>query len=126
VPGQRLGRLSLRLDAVYCAVVGLVVAVTSGLTADAVNLPTTVVAALGAAVTVWGGAVWWLTSALPLRTALRVVVPANVVAAAGLGAVSVTMASAVVVLTLVAVAVDVAAFATSQAVALRRLDPGRR
>ncbi|MBB5119296.1 hypothetical protein [Streptomyces eurocidicus] len=118
--GSRLGLLSLRVDALYCLLVGLLIASTAPLTATTVQLPALVVVSIGGAVVLWAGVVWWL-SLRPLTGSLRLVLAANALAACVLAAVSVVAASVLVLLTLVAVAIDVAAFAGSQIVALRRL-----
>ena len=118
--GSRFGLLSLRIDALYCLLVGLVIASTAHLTADTVQLPALVVVSIGVATVLWAGVVWWL-SLRPLAGSLRLVLGANALAACVLAAVSVTAASVLALLTLVAVAIDVAAFAGSQIVALRRL-----
>ncbi|MGW0829504.1 hypothetical protein [Streptomyces prunicolor] len=90
------------------------------MTATAVRLPEPVVVGIGAAVVLWAGVVWWL-SLRPSTRNLRLVLAANALAACALAAVSATAASVFALLTLVAVAIDVAGFAGSQAVALRRL-----
>lgn len=118
--GNRLGRLSLRADALYCLLVGLTVASTAPFTANAVGLPALVVAGIGGAVVLWAGVVWRL-SLRPSTGNLRLVLTANALAACALAAVSLAAASVFVLLTLVTVAMDVAGFAGSQAVALRRL-----
>jgi hypothetical protein len=118
--GSRLGQFSLRADALYCLLVGLLIAATAPLTATAVRLPALVVGGIGAAVVLWAGVVWRL-SLRPSAGNLRLVIVANVLAACVLAAVSVAAASVLVLLTLVAVAIDVAGFAGSQIVALRRL-----
>lgn len=118
--GSRLGRLSLRADAFYCLLVGVVVASTAPLTAPAVRLPTLVVVGIGGAVVLWSGVVWRL-SLRPSIGSLRLVLLANLLAACVLAVASVTAASVLVLLTLAAVAADVAGFAGSQIVALKRL-----
>ncbi|MCG7311294.1 hypothetical protein [Brachybacterium sp. ACRRE] len=119
--GQRLGMLSLRLDALYCLVLGVIVAAASPIIAPATSLPTWLVLAAGVAVVVWAGAVEWMRSRLHLRTALRIVMTANVAATLAVAAVSFTAAAVLTVLVILAIAVDVAAFAGSQALALGRL-----
>ncbi|WP_424186845.1 hypothetical protein ACOBQX_03155 [Actinokineospora sp. G85] len=119
--GNRLGRVSLRLDVVYCLIVGFSVAVSAPFTTGVVRLPVGVVVAIGAVVAGWAVIVWWLVSTKPLRLGLRLVMVANTVAAVALVAVSVTATDLLVVGVLVAVAIEVAAFALSQFVALRRL-----
>ncbi|MGX1576253.1 hypothetical protein ACX12M_09610 [Cellulosimicrobium cellulans] len=119
--GERLGLLSLRLDAAYCLVLGVVVAALAPSWAPALRVPVPVLAGLGVAVVVWAGAVVWMSARLPLRAALRTVMVANVVAAAAVAAFSATTAGVLVLLAVLAVAADVGLFAGSQAVALRRL-----
>jgi hypothetical protein len=118
--GNRLGRLSLRADALYCLLVGLTVASTAPVTALAVGLPTLVVAGIGAAVVLWAAVVWRL-SLRPSTWNLRLVLAANALASCALAAVSLAAASVLVLLTLATVAIDVAGFAGTQAIALRRL-----
>ncbi|MEX3105518.1 MULTISPECIES: hypothetical protein [unclassified Streptomyces] len=118
--GSRLGLLSLRIDAFYCLLVGLVIASSAPLTAAAVGLPARVVVGIGGATVLWAGIVWVL-SRRPLAGSLRLVLVANALVACVLAAVSVAAASALVLLALVALALDVAAFAGSQVLALRRL-----
>lgn len=121
IDGAAVGRWSLRLDAVYCAVLGAAVAFFAGPIAESLRLPMPLVAAIGVAVVVWAGLVAWMLARLPLRRALRFVMLANVGAALAVGAVSLAAATVFVVLAVLAVAVDVALFAVSQAVALRGL-----
>jgi hypothetical protein len=100
--------------------VGLTVASTAPVTAPAVGLPALVVAGIGAAVVLWAGVVWRL-SLRPSTWNLRLVLAANALASCALAAVSLTAASVLVLLTLATVAIDVAGFAGTQAIALRRL-----
>jgi hypothetical protein len=121
IDGERLGRWSLRLDAAYCAVLGLAVALFAGRIAEGVALPSPLIAATGIAVVVWAGGVLWMLARLPLRAALRLVMIVNVLAAVAVGFASATAATLLIVLAVVAVAVDIALFAASQAIALRTL-----
>ncbi len=121
--GERIGRLSLRLDAAYCTVLGIGLAAAAPFIAGPLLLPVVAVVAIGVAVAVWAGLVLLLLARLPLRAALRYVLSANVVAAVGVAAFSTTGASVLLLLAVLAVAVDVALFAGSQAVALHRLRP---
>jgi hypothetical protein len=121
--GERIGRLSLRLDAAYCAVLGVGVAVAAPVISGPLPLPVAAVVATGVAVALWAGVVVLMLARLPLRAALRCVLGANVLAAAGIAAFSTTGATVLLLLAVLAVAVDVALFAGSQAVALRRLRP---
>lgn len=119
--GDRLGLLSLRLDAAYCLVLGGAVAALAPSWAPALGVPVPVVAGIGVAVVVWAAAVAWIAARLRLRVALRTVMVANVAAAAAVAAFSATTAGVLVLLAVLAVAADVGLFAGSQAVALRRL-----
>lgn len=89
--GQRLGVMSLRADAAYCAAAALHVCALAPLLAPELGIAT----------------LWCFA--------------AGVVAALGIGASAATMASAALTVLLAAVAVEVAAFAVSQAVSIRRL-----
>lgn len=121
VTGERLGRLSLRWDAIYCTVLGIGVTVGSAWLAPLLGLSAALVTVLGLAVVAWAVLLTWLTSRLRLRTALRLVLLANVLAAAGIAASSVVVTSLLVGVVVATVAADVAAFAVSQAVAMGRL-----
>lgn len=122
--GARLGRWSLRIDAAYCAVLGVGVAAFAAPIAEGIALSPTLIAAIGVAVVVWAGAVLWMLARLPLRTALRLVMVANLLAAVAVSFASAAAATLLAVLTALAVAIDVAAFAGSQWVAIRRLAGG--
>jgi hypothetical protein len=119
--GRRLGLLSLRLDALYCTVLGTGLLLAAPRLAAAALLPTVVVAAVGGAVLAWAASVVWMAYRLPLRPALRVVTVANVVAALGLAGLSAVAAGVLLLVGTLAIAVDVGVFAGSQALALRRL-----
>lgn len=119
--GQRLGLLSLRLDAIYCAVVGIAVAIAAPAISTVVALTPAVIVALGLAVALWGTTVEWMRAALDVRVALRIVMTANVVAAVAVALVSFAAAAVLAALVILAVAIDVAGFAGSQAIALGRL-----
>lgn len=121
INGEKFGRWSLRLDAAYCTVLGAAVALFAGRIAEGVSLPALLIAAVGVAVVVWAGGILWMLARLPLRSALRFVMVANVLAALAVGFASATAATLLIVLAVVTVAIDIALFATSQAVALRAL-----
>lgn len=121
--GERLGRLSLRLDAAYCTVLGAGVALAAPAISPALAMPAWLLAAVGAAVVVWAGLILLMLARLRLRTALRLVMIANLLAAVAVAAISVTGAAVLIVLAVLAVAVDIALFAGSQAFALHRLRP---
>ncbi|MDO5082839.1 MAG: hypothetical protein Q4D89_05500 [Arachnia propionica] len=116
---DRLGRWSLRLDAGYCTVLGIVLACSAGWVARAVAIPPSLVAAVGVAVVVWAAGIVWMLRRLRLTSALRIVMVANTVAAVAVSLVSVTAATPLAMIAVLTVAIDVALFAVSQAVALR-------
>lgn len=119
--GQRLGMLSLRLDAVYCLILGVAVALTASAIAGWVTLPPAVIVAAGMTVVAWAGLVEWMRARLDLRLALRIVMAANIAAALGVAFVSLAVAAVIAAVAVLAVAVDIALFAGSQALALGRL-----
>lgn len=119
--GERLGTISLRLDAVYCLILGAIVAASSTVIATVVDLPALVILLAGLAVMGWAGLVEWMRSRLDLRVALRWVLIANVVATLAVALVSMTAATVLAVLAILAISVDIALFAGSQALALGRL-----
>lgn len=121
IDSEKLGRWSLRLDAAYCAVLGIAVAMLAEQVAHGVALPPALITVAGIAVVLWAGGVLWMLSRLPLRTVLRFVMTANVMAAVAVGFVSVMAATVLIVVVVLTVAIDVALFATSQAIALRAL-----
>lgn len=124
INGEKFGRWSLRLDAAYCVLLGLGVAAFSGRIAEGVALPPALIATAGIAVVVWAGGILWMLALLPLRTALRLVMVANLLAAVAVAFASAAVATLLVMAAVVTVAVDIALFATSQAIALRALPTG--
>ena len=121
--GRRLGVWSLRLDAIYCAVLGAAVAVGAAPISDVVAIPQTLIAVAGVAVVLWAGLVLWMLVTLRIRTALRAVIGVNILAALLVAACATAAGTLRAVGAVLAVALDVALFAVSQAVALRTL-PG--
>ncbi|GGD70032.1 hypothetical protein [Microbacterium murale] len=119
--GGRLARLSLRFDAIYCLVVGLVVAGTAPLTANGVALSPPLLIGVGGATFLWGAYVWWASCQRPIRTAARVVMIANIAASLGLATTGLVAGTTVLTLAAFPLSIDVAAFAVSQGTALRRL-----
>lgn len=113
--------LSLRLDALYCLVVGVAVAASAPALPGAVALPAPAIFIAGLLVVVWAGAVELMRCRLPLAVALWTVMAANFVATVAVAVVSLTAAAVVAALTILAIAVDVSLFAGSQAIALRRI-----
>lgn len=117
--GQRLGNLSLRLDAAYCVVLGFIVVLASTQIAQTIALPTPIVVVTGVVVAAWGLWVEWMRRHLERRLALRVVMIANIVATMAIALVSLVAATFFSILVIISIAVDVALFAGSQAAALR-------
>ena len=121
INGRSLGIWSLRLDAAYCLVLGVFVAGMASQIAAVVALPPSLLFATGVIVAVWAGLVLWMVARLRIRLALRLVMGVNVLAAALIAAAALTAASSLVALFVLAIAVDVALFALSQAIAIRKL-----
>lgn len=119
--GDRLARLSLRFDAVYCIVLGLVVAVTTPFTTSGLALPPALLIGIGGATFVWGAYIWRASYQRSIRTSARLVMVANIVASAGLATTGIVAGTTVLALAAFALAIDVAAFAVSQGIALRRI-----
>lgn len=119
--GEKLGRWSLRLDAAYCLLLGVAVAVFAGQIAERMDLSQVLIVATGIAVVVWAGGILLMMARLPLRVALRLVMIANLLAAVVVAFASTTAATVLVASAVVLVAAEVALFAASQVVALRAL-----
>lgn len=124
INGRRVGVWSLRLDAIYCTLLGAGVALTAAPIAEVVTIPQAVIVAAGVAVVLWAGLVLWMLR-LRIRTVLRLVMGVNVLAAVLVAMCAVAAGTLLAVVAVLAVSVDIAMFAASQAVALRTL-PGRR
>lgn len=118
VTGERLGRLSLRIDAAYCAVLGLGVIAAAPLLEDVLALPTVALVAVGGLTVAWAGGLCWLLTRAPLPVALRIVAAANILAAAALAVFSSLAATVPLTIALITLAIDIALFAGSQLAAL--------
>lgn len=118
--GERLGRLSLRLDAIYCLVLGVVVAVAAPLVESPTGLSAPLLLAIGIAAAGWGVLVWWSSERWPLRLTLRCVMVANLVASGALAVTGLVAGPVALMIGAAVLSIDVAAFAVSQGVALRR------
>ncbi|MFJ2552724.1 hypothetical protein [Microbacterium sp. NPDC087591] len=124
-PARRLGIWSLRLDAAYCLILGVLVAAAAPQIATVMRVPLPLLFAAGIIVVVWACAVLWMVSRLRLAPALRLVLGVNIVATALIGAASVVAETPVIAIVVLAVALEVALFAVSQAIAVRGLARGR-
>jgi hypothetical protein len=79
--GERLARVSLALDAVYCAVMGLLAIALRARIGQLVGLPGLLVGALGAAVVGWAYVVIGQTARIDWRRGIKQTVTANAVVA---------------------------------------------
>lgn len=122
--GRRFGTWSLRLDAAYCLILGLLVVGMAPQIATVIALPRLLLLATGVSVVAWAVLVLWMSARIRVRRALQIVLAVNIIATLLIATASVTAASAVVVLVVLATALEVALFAASQAIAIRALDAG--
>jgi hypothetical protein len=83
VSGELLGRRLLRLDAVYCAVAGLIAIVFSAPLAGLLDIPSGIPVASGVATVVWAALLFRLAGQGAWRASVTAVAAANAVAAAG-------------------------------------------
>jgi hypothetical protein len=115
------GQLSLRFDSIYCAVTAVMLAVFAGPVADRLGTSVLVPLAVAGAVAGWACVLHRAVRRGPLRPWLVGVLVANVAASALIsGFVTVRPWDGAFSVLLIAVAIEVALFAVSQAVALRR------
>ena len=117
---HRVGRVSLRLDAAYCALAAVLVVVFAGPLAGLFAVSAWVVVAVAAGTAGWAAALWHAAGRAVVRPWLAGVLVANVVAAGAIAALAASRPRDAFALLLAAVSAEVAAFAVSQAVALRR------
>ncbi|MDI6024383.1 hypothetical protein QBL02_12610 [Leucobacter sp. UT-8R-CII-1-4] len=123
INGRKLGIWSLRIDAIYCLILGAFVAITAPQLSRVIALPMPLIAGTGLLVAIWAMLVWRMVQRMRIRLALQLVMGVNIVAALLIVAASLTSASTLVMFIVVAVAIDVALFAVSQAVAIRNIGP---
>lgn len=119
--GRRIGSVSLRLDAGYCAASSAALAIFSPLLSDAFGIRPLVLVAVALGVAAWAVFLWVGSTRVALRPLLWTVMSANIVAATAIGLVAVVVPNVGVAVLVAAVAVEVAAFAGSQAVSLGTL-----
>lgn len=117
-----IGRISLRLDAAYCVLAALSLAAGAAPMASAFGIPVAAMLAVAAAALCWAGWMWRASAGARLRRPLVVVMLANVIGAFGLAVLGASRLDDALGLLALAVSLEVAAFAASQAVALRGLD----
>lgn len=121
IDGRKLGTWSLRLDAAYCLILGVLVTSTAPHIARVVAIPLPLLLVSGVVVAVWAGFVLLMVARMRLRPALVSVMGVNIIATVLIVAASLTAASTLAAIAVLAIAFDVAVFATSQAVAIRGL-----
>jgi hypothetical protein len=119
--GEHLANLSLRLDAIYCLIVGVVVAAASSWASTAAEVPQALLLAMGGTTATWGILVWWLASRQPPQPSLRWVMGANIAASGALAVTGTVADASALALGALVLSVDVGAFAVSQGIALRRI-----
>ncbi|REJ04667.1 hypothetical protein DY023_14655 [Microbacterium bovistercoris] len=125
IDGRALGTWSLRLDAIYCALLGGAVALSASSIALVVAIPQPLIVAAGVAVVLWAGLVLWMLARLRICTALRTVMGVNMLAALLVALCAIAAGTLLAVVAVFAVAIDIAIFAASQALALRTLPTAR-
>ncbi|MFE6994348.1 hypothetical protein ACFVAE_00155 [Microbacterium sp. NPDC057659] len=125
IDGRALGTWSLRLDAIYCVLLGGAVALTAAKISAVVAIPQPLIASAGAVVVLWAGLVLWMLVKLRIRTALQTVMGANVLAAVLVAMCAIAAGTLLAVVAVLAIAIDIALFAVSQALALRTLPTAR-
>lgn len=118
---RNAARLSLRIDAIYCMVLGIAIAGTAPHTVTRVAVALAVLMVVGVGVFAWGGYVGWASRQQPMRTSTRFVLIANIAASLALAATGAVSGATVLALASIVLTIDVAAFAVSQGVALRRM-----
>lgn len=117
--GRRIGSVSLRLDAVYCVGAAVIVASCAHLISSQLQVSSVTILLAASATVIWGAFLWLASNRFLLRPVLLVVMSANILAAAGIAVLAIALPDMVLSLLAAAVSVEVAAFAASQAVALR-------
>lgn len=116
----------MRIDAAYCAVLGLGVIAAAPLLHHMFALPAMALIVIGVLTVAWAGGLCWLLARAPLVMALRIVAAANILAAAALAVFSSLAATVSLTIALITLAIDIAAFAGSQLVALVKSNRARR
>lgn len=112
------------MDAAYCAILGVVLALCAEPIAGVVALPQLLFGITGVVVFLWAGLVLWMLKRLRIRLVLFIVMVANIAAALLVAVCAVVTGTFMAEIAVLAVAFDVAVFACSQALALRTLKSG--
>ena len=117
------GDRTLRLDVAYCTLAALLLLAFAHPLAPLTGLPPAALAAAGLGVLAWSALLAYLTARAPRRLALRIVLTVNAAATLAIATAAATSHDTLLALLLAAVAAEVAAFALTQALALRSLKP---
>ncbi len=118
--GERLARVSLALDAVYCGLVGLIAIAFRARIGALVGLPGLVIAAVGAAVVGWAYVVLGQTVRIDWRRGIKQTLSANTLVAVLLALSAALHPGRGASALLAFVSLDVMAIAATQAVSLLR------
>lgn len=118
----RVGRLSLRFDAIYCALAAASLILFLDPISNRLSVPPALTAAVAAGIGGWAILLFRVAGGRRLRPWLAGVLVTNLVAATLIAVYAAAEPwQGAFTIVLVAVSVEVAAFAASQAVALRRV-----
>ena len=118
--GERLARVTLALDAVYCALMGLMTIVLRARIGGQVGLPGTLIGALGAAVVGWAYVVLGQTVRIDWRRSIKETLTANTVVATLLALGAALHPSRGASALMAFVSLDVMSLAVAQAISLIR------
>ncbi len=118
--GERLARVSLAFDAVYCAVMGLIIIVFRARIGGLLRLPSVLMGALGAAVIGWAYVVLGQSVRVDWRRGIKEMVTANTVVAVLLALAAALHPGRGASALLAFVSLDVISIAVAQAISLTR------
>ena len=124
--GERLGRVALALDVIYCLLTGALLVLFRARVGGLLRLPAPLVAAAGGAVAGWAVIVLGQTVRIDWRRGIKQVLTANVVASVVLAVVAAFHPARGARVLLAFIALDVMALAVAQGISLVRRGPGRR
>ena len=124
--GERLGRIALALDVIYCLLTGALLVVFRARVGGLLRLPGPLVAAVGGATIGWAVIVLGQTVRMDWRRGVKQVLAANVAGSIALAVVSAFHPVRGARALLAFIALDVMALAGAQGISLIRRGPGRR
>ena len=123
--GERLGRVALALDVIYCLLTGALLVLFRARVGGLLRLPGPLVAAAGGAVVGWAVIVLGQTVRIDWRRGIKQVLAANTVAAVALALAAAFHPARGARVLLAFIALDVMALAVAQGISLVRRGPGR-